>query len=322
MCKFWRINKVLPLLLFAVLISCKSSGKLQIDSEIKEATCPSLDIPSICTVTTTVKIRSTPAGEQIFRDGKEFLYAGQEFNFDSSVQAAPLNGQDYCWIRLNDGSQSFWAAANFLNCEASARVITAPRKDEISPISPEESSANCLGKSAIFYTGRCANYCGVPSNDSQVLVPANDHILNLWGDETLANLCPELSIAGGFSAGRVPLFKRMSKIPESGVSALKTAVLVDPSFDDEAQASIGGHPKDILKNWLSLPASKLYFIYNPSSAGWRDIKDVISEFSQEKVRFCTVNIKHDEIAQKLQLDLVKNPEKFFRINGEPCELVP
>ncbi|MDB4938171.1 MAG: hypothetical protein JWP87_5143 [Labilithrix sp.] len=114
---------------------------------------------------------------------------------------------------------------------------------------------------------------------------------------------PASTVAGGYSAGRIPLIRRLAK----GEGLEQTAVLLDPSYADGPRFE-GRTGPDIVDAWLAEDAARRFvLVYLPSSAGWREYAALASRAHGDQVKTCAVTGSHLELPALVTAQLFVDP---------------
>jgi hypothetical protein len=118
---------------------------------------------------------------------------------------------------------------------------------------------------------------------------------------------PGAEVVGGYSAGRIPLVRRLA----SGRGMERTAVLLDGSWADGARFE-GRTGPAIVKAWLEADPSRTFvLVYIPSSAGWREYQALASGPVASQVKVCAIRTTHLELPRVAGPKLMLDPEGWL-----------
>jgi hypothetical protein len=102
---------------------------------------------------------------------------------------------------------------------------------------------------------------------------------------------PGAKVVGGFSAGRIPLVRRLA----AGAANEKTAIMLDPSYSDGARFD-GKTGPDIVTKWLrDDPARRFIFVYSTKSVGWSEYMEIALTDVGPRMRVCSVTKNHADV---------------------------
>lgn len=118
---------------------------------------------------------------------------------------------------------------------------------------------------------------------------------------------PGASVVGGYSAGRIPLVRRLA----GGLGEERTAVLLDGSWADGARFA-GKTGPAVVKAWLEAdPARTFVLVYIPSSAGWREYQALATGPLASQVKVCAIRTGHLELPRVVGPKLLLDPEAWL-----------
>ena len=118
---------------------------------------------------------------------------------------------------------------------------------------------------------------------------------------------PAAKIAGGYSAGRIPLIRRLEK----NESLETTAVMLDPSYADGPRFD-GLTGPSIVDAWLDHdPARRFILVYLPASAGWREFAALTTGAHKDQVKICPMTGSHLDLPALVTAKLFVDPETWF-----------
>lgn len=134
---------------------------------------------------------------------------------------------------------------------------------------------------------------------------ANAGANGFWSDVAFTR-APAAAIVGGYSAGRIPLVRRLAK--DSG--SAQTAVMLDPSYADGPRFD-GRTGPDIVEAWLDHDAARRFvLVYLPSSAGWREYAALAKGPHAAQVNVCAVAGTHLELPARVTAQLFVDPDAW------------
>ena len=123
-------------------------------------------------------------------------------------------------------------------------------------------------------------------------VPAVDNggASGFWSDVAYTRAAGA-AVVGGYSAGRIPLVRRLAK----GEGLEPTAVMLDPSYADGARFD-GRTGPDIVDEWLDDDAARRFvLVYLPSSAGWHEYAALRAGVHGQQVTVCPIAGGHSHL---------------------------
>lgn len=137
---------------------------------------------------------------------------------------------------------------------------------------------------------------------------ANGGASGFWSDVAFAS-APSARVVGGYSAGRIPLIRRL----EADDAHETTAVLLDGSWADGPRYD-GRTGPDIVRKWLERDPTRVFvLVHLDSSAGWREYAALAQGDVGERVKICTVTHGvHGELARIVGPELFLDPEAWLR----------
>jgi len=114
-------------------------------------------------------------------------------------------------------------------------------------------------------------------------------------------------IVGGYSAGRLPLVRRLAR----GEGRETTAVMLDPSYSDGARFE-GKTGPSVVGKWLEADEQRRFvLVYSPSSTGWREYAQLADGPLRNQVRVCSVEGGHLELPRKVTAKLFLDPDAWL-----------
>src|SRR5688572_22109367 len=114
-------------------------------------------------------------------------------------------------------------------------------------------------------------------------------------------------VVGGYSAGRLPLVRRLQK----GEGTETTAIMLDPSYSDGARFQ-GKTGPSIVEKWLADDETRRFvLVYSPSSTGWREYAALADGPQGARVRVCSVNGGHLELPRKVGSELFLDTDAWL-----------
>lgn len=146
----------------------------------------------------------------------------------------------------------------------------------------------CLATDTTLFFHGLSGY-GRELAQSGLCVPkiANSGEGGFWSDYAFTP-APSSKVVGGYSAGRIPLLRRLAK----GEGPETTAVMLDPSYADGPRFE-GRTGPSIVDAWLAKSAERRFvLVYLPSSAGWREFAALARGAHAEQVKVCAVTGTH------------------------------
>ncbi len=118
---------------------------------------------------------------------------------------------------------------------------------------------------------------------------------------------PGAEVVGGYSAGRIPLIRRLA----ADRGRERTAVLLDGSWSDGARFE-GKTGPAIVEAWLAADPSRTFvLVYIPSSAGWREYAALASGPAASQVKVCAVRTGHLELPRVVGSSLLRAPSSWL-----------
>lgn len=130
---------------------------------------------------------------------------------------------------------------------------------------------------------------------------------SFWSDLAFT-AAPAAKVAGGYSAGRIPLIRRLAK----GEGAEHTAVMLDPSYSDGPRFE-GRTGPAIVDAWLDGDSARRFvLVYSPASTGWREFAALTSGAHGDQVKVCAVTGSHLELPGIVTAQLFVDPETWVR----------
>ena len=130
---------------------------------------------------------------------------------------------------------------------------------------------------------------------------------SFWSDVAFT-AAPAATVAGGYSAGRIPLIRRLEK----GEGPEQTAVMLDPSYSDGPRFE-GRTGPAIVDAWLDGDAARRFvLVYSPASTGWREFAALASGAHRGQVKVCAVTAPHLELPGIVTAQLFVDPETWVR----------
>jgi hypothetical protein len=161
----------------------------------------------------------------------------------------------------------------------------------------------CLATdSALFFHG-LSGY-GRELATSGLCVPSvgNSGANGFWSDVAFIP-APAATIVGGYSAGRLPLVRRLAK----GEGSEQTAVMLDPSYSDGPRFE-GRTGPAIVDEWLDRDAARRFvLVYSPSSTGWSEYAALATGVHADQVKVCSVTGSHLELPRVVTSQLFVDP---------------
>ena len=113
---------------------------------------------------------------------------------------------------------------------------------------------------------------------------------SFWSDVAYLS-APAATVVGGYSAGRIPLLRRLAK----GDGLEETAVMLDPSWADGPRFD-GRTGPAIVDSWLGHDAArKFVLVYLPASAGWKEFAALATGAHAEQVTVCPITGHHEHL---------------------------
>lgn len=125
---------------------------------------------------------------------------------------------------------------------------------------------------------------------------------SFWNDTAFID-ASGASVVGGYSAGRLPLLRRLA----AGAATESTAIMLDPSYSDGARFE-GVTGPTVVTRWLEGDAARRFvFVYSPASAGWREYVALMEGPLAAQIRTCPVRGAHGDlpriVTERLFLDV-------------------
>ncbi len=168
------------------------------------------------------------------------------------------------------------------------------------------SAKPCLATdSALFFHG--LNGFGRQLARPGLCVPALGEETGFWSDVAYTKAAAA-EVVGGYSAGRIPLLRRLAK----GEGLERTAVLLDGSWADGPRFD-GRTGPSIVDAWLDKdPERRFVLVYLPSSAGWREFVALASGAHKDQVTVCPIagNHSHGELPEIVTPKLFLDPDAW------------
>lgn len=196
-----------------------------------------------------------------------------------------------------------------------ACVASPPDASDVDPGDPTDASsaaqtttASCkTDDAALFFHGM--NGYGRELGGGGICAPAitNGGDTGFWSG--IANVrAPGAKVVGGYSAGRVPLVRRLEK----GTGDEQIAVMLDGSWSDGARFD-GRTGPDVVRSWLEGDAQRRFvLVYLTSSAGWREYKALETSSVAEQVTSCAVSgVTHFDLPRLVGKELFLDPDAWL-----------
>lgn len=133
-------------------------------------------------------------------------------------------------------------------------------------------------------------------------------IAQFWGDVAFAK-APAAKVVGGYSAGRVPLLRRLAKATSGGE---EVAVMLDGSWADGRRYQ-GKTGPEIVDAWLDGDAARRFvLVYLEPSAGWREYMALASGPHADQIQTCAVRgMSHVDLPGFVTADLFFDPDAWL-----------
>ena len=191
-------------------------------------------------------------------------------------------------------------------CAAETAADDADNDDGTDPSAGGAVTARpCVATDTSLFFHGLSGY-GRELAQSGLCVPSLGGENGFWSDIAYAP-APASKIVGGYSAGRIPLVRRLAK----GEGPEQTAIMLDPSYADGPRFE-GRTGPDIVDAWLEGdPARRFILVYLPSSAGWREYSALTSRTHASQVKICAMTGSHLELPGLVTAKLFTDPETWL-----------
>ncbi len=202
-------------------------------------------------------------------------------------------------------------------------IFISACSSESIPTKENSLATICPNQEVLFFPGRCP--AGIACN-SKMLENSKIKTTSMppdswWPDKTIfrsnSSICPIKNVAG-YSAGRVPLIRRMHFLP----NYIDKAILIDPSYEDgRSDFKLNKNQLvrgvDIVAEWLNADKSrKFYFVYINSRGNGHESYVDKQNYPQKVLTNSQVilckrktmsDVGHLEFANALGPDFLLNP---------------
>jgi hypothetical protein len=184
-----------------------------------------------------------------------------------------------------------------LGCSSSSDVD--PGDDDLGTGNDDVVSACKPTDDAIFFHGLSG--FGREITTARLCVPKieNTGASGFWSGVAFTR-AENAKVVGGFSAGRLPLVRRLAR----GEGNEATAIMLDPSYSETGPS--------IVEAWLAANEErKFVLVYSPSSTGWSEYAALAAGPHGDRVRVCAVPGAHAELPRKVGAELFLDPESWL-----------
>lgn len=185
-------------------------------------------------------------------------------------------------------------------------VATTSRAAELEPPdagSPAETGPCAADDAVLYFHGRGRQGLEVASEGICAPRLEDDGAPGFWADETALVSAPGAAVVAGFSAGRIPLLRRL----KDGSSGERVAALIDPSWADGPRFD-GATGPDIVARWLEADDARAFvLIYSPDAAGHAEYRVLADGPLSARIRVCAVPVPHAEVPAAVGSAFLRDP---------------
>ena len=136
---------------------------------------------------------------------------------------------------------------------------------------------------------------------------ANTGPTGFWSDVAFV-AAPASKVVAGYSAGRIPMLRRLARVNDEGMSATETtAVMLDGSWADGPRFD-GATGPSIVEAWLAGdPSRRFVLVYLRSSQGWKEYAALADGPLADRVTTCEARGTHADLPTLVGRNLVRDP---------------
>jgi len=174
---------------------------------------------------------------------------------------------------------------------------------------PAGSSSNAVSSAKCTETDRSLFFHGMYGYGRELAATdlclpriGDDASTGFWSDVAHVK-APASKVVGGYSAGRIPLLRRLAK----GEAKETVAVMLDPSYSDGPRFA-GKTGPSIVSAWLEASDDRRFvLVYSPTSTGWNEYAELARGPLAARVKVCKVKGAHVDLPRLVGSDLFLDP---------------
>lgn len=174
---------------------------------------------------------------------------------------------------------------------------------------PAGASSDAVSSATCAETDRSLFFHGMYGYGRELAV--TDLCLPRIGDDASSGFWSEVAhvkapaskVVGGYSAGRIPLLRRLAK----GEAKETVAVMLDPSYSDGPRFA-GKTGPSIVSAWLEADEGRRFvLVYSPTSTGWSEYAELARGPLATRVKVCKVKGAHVDLPRLVGSELLLDP---------------